>query len=233
MMDKEKYDFIFIPTQLCSSIHGRRYGLTINTGSLQEMPVRTREYFMDFISKKIKTDYFYNFNYFINASAVLKECSGINSEIEFSNICPVLDPWWNVLDFKFNPSHLTVDSKGRNWLEVLVERIKINDRDIGKIQKYAADAVCEGENYPVMSDKWLKNLWHAICLDSRPEYIKKMINGIELFTKGWHRPNHMFSGRFGAPAKPDALWESREVLFSKIDEVNYYKNLLLKKEIEV
>jgi hypothetical protein len=230
VIDKEKYDFIFIPAQLCPSLYGRKYELVINTGSLQEMPIKTTEYLLDMINNRIESDFFYSFNYFINARSVLREWSGADPDLEFSNMCPELDSWWNVLGFRFNPSHLTVDSKGRNWLELLVERIKVEDRDSINAQSYAANLMNEGENHPVMSDKWLECLWRAIRMDDRPEYVRKMINGLELFTKGWHRSNHMFSGQFGAPAGPDASWEYREELFSKIDEVNYYNELMLEKK---
>jgi putative sugar O-methyltransferase len=228
VLEKEEYDFIFVPAQLCPSLYGRKYELVINTGSLQEMPIRTTEYLLNIINNRIEADFFYSFNYFINARSVLREWSGADPDIEFSNMCPQLDPWWNVLSFRFNPLHLTVDSKGRNWLELLVERIKREERNSINIQNRATSLMNESEKYPVMSDKWLEHLWQAIRMDSSPEYIRKMINGLELFTKGWHRPNHMFSGKFGAPAGPDASWEYREALFSRIDEVNYYNSLMVK-----
>lgn len=65
------------------------------------------------------------------------------------------------LIFDSTPPHLTVDSKGRNWLELLVERRKVDDRDSRKVHSFAANLVHEGDQHPVMSDKWLECHWRG------------------------------------------------------------------------
>ncbi|MBF0622487.1 MAG: putative sugar O-methyltransferase [Magnetococcales bacterium] len=218
-------DFILLPAQLSPFLQGKQFDLAINTGSLQEMPRRTVDYFMDLVQNQTDTSFFYSFNYFLNARSVLREWSEADRNQEANNICPIMKPNWKPVHFQFNTPHLTVDCTGRNWLELLMKKEDVADSAEVLISK--AHAACEeADQYPVFSDEWLKLLWTSIHLKPTSKAIHKLLGGIELFTLGWNRTNHMFSGQFGAPSNPKASLSERRQLFESIEEVRYYRSLL-------
>lgn len=194
----EDPDFLLLTAQNYNDLAGSRFDLVINTGSLQEMPESTIDAYFDLLENKLDVRFFYSFNYFLNSRRSLTEWAQADSQQEIANVCPKLDPWWRVLIFKLNPSNLTVDCRGRNWLEVLVERVPQSTRDRSESEKRAAELYSKTFSLPVLSDAWLESLWAAIWLHPNPPYIERMIAGLDLFVKGWHTSNNMHSGIYGS-----------------------------------
>ncbi|MBF0144306.1 MAG: putative sugar O-methyltransferase [Magnetococcales bacterium] len=280
-------DFVLIPAQLARAVEGNAFDLTINTGSLQEMPARTVAYFMDLIRQRTDSAYFYSFNYFINARSLLREWSEADQKEESANICPLMDDRWEPLRFHLNPGHLTVDCQGRNWLELLARKLPrpagapprtggvhgtANPREKGpgvaapgvegpgvedpgmegpgvedpgvedpgvenapaqeQARQAALHLVREADTFPVFSDPWLERLWRSVWLRPTNDALDRLLGGIELFTLGWSRPNHMFSGRFGSPADETADLATRQRFFEAIEEVRFYRGLLADLEKE-
>ncbi len=222
----EDPDFLLVPAQLCNELEGSQFDLLINTGSLQEMPESTVDTYFDLLENKLDIRYFYSFNYFLNSRRSLTEWAQADTKQEASNICPKLDPWWRVLTFKLNPSNLTVDCRGRNWLELLVERKPQSTRDDSERIKHAAELYSKTHSLPILSDAWLASLWAAIWSDPDPRYIERMIAGLDLFIKGWHNSNNMYSGVYGSPLSPSSTMEERVDLGQYMEELVFYHRYL-------
>jgi putative sugar O-methyltransferase len=179
-IDLEKYDFVLIPIPFYQSLTYEEFDIVINTASLQEMPDITVKFWMDFIQKFIQVKMFYSFNYFLNNKKIHPETSKEESNL----ICPILDPFWKVNYFKINPEVITIDLCARNWLEVYVERIKFKDRNPEKIKESAGDLFQSARLHPKGSNDWFQNIWMAIWIDSRGEFLKEMVDGINKFKLG-------------------------------------------------
>ncbi|MGN7613778.1 putative sugar O-methyltransferase [Magnetococcales bacterium HHB-1] len=220
---KKSLDFILVPAQRSLILKNRHYDLAINTGSLQEMPKSSSHFFIDLITKKIDCDYFYSFNYFINARDHLPECESFYLP-HTHEIIPQLDGSWKPLRFHLNPPHLTTDCRGRNWLELLAVKQKKRSKKDSK--RRAKKLTKKAKRHPEMSDPWLSYLWHAIQIYPTRKALKMILNGLKQFTLKKNPKNHLFSGQFGAPSTPEANLEQRQILFERIEEVRYYRSLL-------
>jgi putative sugar O-methyltransferase len=184
------YDFLLVPAQMHATLLGEEFDLVINTGSLQEMPTAAVEFWADFTQNTIQTDLFYSFNYFLVNKKSFLESTGQN----FNRICPVLDPWWEVLHFLINPEILTVDTPGRNWLEVGVKRLSPGSPDSAR--RRAKHLFETAGTFPVSSNWWFSAAWMAVWCDPQEKHIRELIEGIKIFRD--HRnsglPRNVFAG---------------------------------------
>lgn len=174
-----QFDFVLIPVQMYKVLENEKFDIAINTGSLQEMPDITVNFWMNFIQNFIHIKLFYSFNYFLNNKKKFSETSHEESNL----ICPVLDPFWRVRYFKINPEVITVDADGRNWLEVCLERIPPEERNYNLVE-YANDLFQKSRLYPRGSNYWFQNIWMAIWCAPNEKFINEIIEGIELFKRG-------------------------------------------------
>jgi len=160
----ETADFFLVPVQLVFCLKERLYDIVVNSGSLQEMPDQTVDFWMDFIeTNPIKN--FYSLNYFAN------QIEGTIAAPEASNyICPKLDPYWHILHWEQNPPLMSIDTD-KNWLELCLRREpEINRNPLEKpiyAQLLYQDSFSEGR----ASTRWLSTLWKASWLYPMPEVL--------------------------------------------------------------
>ncbi len=182
-MDKvglSNYDFILVPVQLCETLRNCSFDIVINTGSLQEMPNKVVMFWMNFIQNTIQADLFYSWNYFLNNKKLFPE----TSREEANQICPILDPYWELEYFRINPEVSTIDCNSRNWLEVCVKRIPMERRKLMDLIKSGESLFEQSKSYPYGTNYWFADLWMAIWRNPKPEYLMAMLNGMDDFLKG-------------------------------------------------
>src|SRR3972149_3452914 len=183
----DEYDFVFVPVQFCHTIAQENFDLVINTGSLQEMTGKAVKFWMNFIQEVINVKMFYSWNYFLVNKQIYCETSYDDSNL----ICPVLDSFWRVKYFRINPDITTVDASGRNWLEVCVERIPAEERDLKKVKEYAENLFRSAKLHPNGSNDWFQYMWMAIWYSPKKEFLLEMIDGISKFQVGLGAKNNL------------------------------------------
>lgn len=178
--DLSDHDFILVPVQLCETLKNLYFDIVINTGSLQEMPNKAVKYWMNFIQNTIQTDLFYSWNYFLNNKKLFPE----TSREEANQICPILDPYWELKYFRINPEISTIDCDSRNWLEVCVRRIPMDQRKAMDVIKSGEALFKQAMSFPDGTSCRFAYLWMAIWRNAKPEYLTAMLNVIDGFLKG-------------------------------------------------
>lgn len=173
------YDFIFVPAQLSPLLAGQSFDLTLNTGSLQEMAEPTANYWMDLIQNRIRTDFFYSWNYFLNDRTTLPEVKDTPSFI-----CPQLDRHWEITYFRINDPVITIDCAQRNWLEVCVRRLQPSDPRYTDSAAYANQLLEAANTFQTGTNYWLANVWMAAWVSPSPQIIEGMLHGIAGFSSG-------------------------------------------------
>ncbi|NQW22651.1 MAG: putative sugar O-methyltransferase [SAR202 cluster bacterium] len=174
----EQFDFILVPVQMTHLLADQGFDIAINTGSLQEMTGDAVAFWMHFIEHQIQVKAFYSCNYFLKLQ--WGETGGAGSNL----MCPVLDPFWRVRYFRINPEVVTVDAGSRNFLELYVERIPVEERGTDTLQVDASVMLAQAKRQPKRSDGWFENLWMAIWRFPTQESISEMLDGIRLFRLG-------------------------------------------------
>ena len=232
-VDVSAYDFLLVPVQLSHVLTGAAFDLAINTGSLQEMPMAAVMHWMRFLQETIKPSFFYSFNYFLNNKKAYLESIG-----DYNEICPVLDPWWAVLYFEINPEVITVDARGRNWLEVCLERLPAGTK--AAAQERARRLSTEASALPKGSNEWWARAWMAVWCDSRPDYVRTLIDAIQWF-KGQSEPGLPRNRFLGSSLPLFALVKNRikrsffprrtiQEDLNEFSELDYYGALLPRKD---
>ncbi len=156
--DYRKYDFLLVPVQLSESLKNLPYDVAVNTGSLQEMPDNTVEYWMNLIQSD-SIGSFYSLNYFLNPLKMYL------SDAEVSNfICPKLDPYWRIIHWETDPQTITIDTDKR-WLEICCRRVPAKIRNPIENKIAARLFVIDSQGYGRGSIQWLMSLWKANWLD--------------------------------------------------------------------
>jgi hypothetical protein len=183
-------NFVLVPPQFMHRLVGLDIDLVVNTGSMQEMPQETVDFFMNFIQNLASARYFYSFNYFICAKQNFSETSGHDDPSQSNFICPKLDRNWEILFSRLNPWGITIDCAGRNWLEILVKR---RARKGDNVRRAHAQFL-RSQSFPTMSDDWLRSSLDALFADPTPDHVRNMIDGIESFVMNKIAiPNNMFN----------------------------------------
>jgi putative sugar O-methyltransferase len=155
-------DFLLVPVQLSATLLNKPFDVAINTGSLQEMPDCTVDYWMDFIQTDA-IDAFYSLNYFLNPLAMQI------SNAEVSNfLCPKLDPYWRILRWETNPPVISIDTDKR-WLEILCKRDPLKIRNPLEKKVAAKLFYIDSQGYGRGSMQWLMSLWKSAWLDPQIE----------------------------------------------------------------
>ncbi len=150
-------DFLLVPVQLSGHLKDYEYDVAINTGSLQEMPDCTVDYWMNFIqSDLIKS--FYSLNYFLNQIDM-----GVHNEEASNFLCPKLDPYWRVTHYSFDPPTITVNTD-KHWLELACVREPINIRNPNEKLILAKLRLIDSTGYGRGSIQWLMALVEATQL---------------------------------------------------------------------
>ncbi len=187
-LDADQFDFVLVPVQYYRALKGEEYDLCINTASLQEMPDATVDFWADFIQRVIDAKMLYSFNYFLNDKKQYLETSSVQANL----ICPKLDPFWKLRYFKINPKVLTVDLSERNWLEVCVERLPLQIRDVNNSRSYAADLFKMAGFHPRGSNEWFGYMWMSMWCAPELEGLKnEMLKGIAVFESGLGASNNL------------------------------------------
>jgi len=235
----DKTDFVFVPPQFLSCLAGLDVDVVVNTGSMQEMPQETVDFFMNYIQSLMKVRYFYSHNYFISAKQEYVETSGGVGAPPGNLICPKLDAEWEITFSRLDPWGLVIDCAGRNWLEILVRRLdETTDHKIRASEHFRAS-----ENFPAMSAEWLQHSLAAVFFYPRRAYIENIISGIEFFFfNETEVPNNMFNlDGFGIsyrskyePSKDTYIFNKRAIpsdeekrrMFESLGEVRYFRQIL-------
>jgi len=173
----EPFDFILVPVQRSPLLVGQSYDLAINTGSFQEMDTDSLTYWMNFLEQQVQVKEFYSCNYFMTLSH--PENTGAANLL-----CPILDSFWKVRYFKINPDVITVDSTGRNWLEIRLERIPAEKRDFDSLENIALSLLEKSRRQPKGSNDWFENIWMSIWCYPNRDSVSEMLHGIQTFKLG-------------------------------------------------
>jgi putative sugar O-methyltransferase len=162
--DEKEYDFIFIPIHLSNTIMNKSFDVAVNTASLQEMPDRTVDYWMNFIQND-NISAFYSVNYFLNSIKTYEP------DPENSNfLCPKLDPYWTIVNWQIEPPALTIDTV-RRWLEISCKREPLKIRNNIDKKVAAKLFLLDSQSYGRGSIQWLMSLWKAAWLDPQVEIL--------------------------------------------------------------
>ncbi len=187
-IDPDEFDFVLIPVQFCRAVKDGKYDICINSGSLQEMTDIAVNFWMNFIQTLIQVKIFYSFNYFLNNKRKYAETSYNEGNL----ICPKLDPFWKLKYFKINPEAVTIDASGRNWLEICVERVPAEKRDIRTAGENANALFQRSKLHPRGSNEWFQYVWMAIWYDRDNKGLKtEMLKGIRNFKLGLGAKNNL------------------------------------------
>lgn len=173
------FDFVLIPIQMYEILNKEHFDIVINTGSLQEMPPITVNFWMKFIQDIIIIERFYSFNYYLNNKYLFLETSNEEANL----ICPILDPYWTVDFFEINPKIATVDACERNWLEICLKRIPLEYRNFDVVDN-AEVYFQQATLYPKGSTYWFENIYMAIWAHPKGDFYNEMADGIEKFKRG-------------------------------------------------
>ncbi|MFQ5452754.1 MAG: putative sugar O-methyltransferase, partial [Candidatus Zixiibacteriota bacterium] len=96
------FDFVFVPTMFAEKILNIKYHLFINTASMGEMNNKIIRYWMGYVQNKLKVDYLFTFNRYLNSILVDGSMDWRLNE----NECSVhYDSNWDILNWELEPSY--------------------------------------------------------------------------------------------------------------------------------
>jgi len=195
-------EIVLLPLQHLDLIIGQEFDLTINTGSLQEMPSRSASFIMYFVQEKIKTEYFYSMNYIFENRNILPETIQ-ESQGEVNNVAPILDKFWDVSFFQINPPQFLSNSR-RNWLEVLLRRT-----DRPATFRNPADG-------HFASQGWFEVIWLELWKNPSAELIDRYIEAISA----------LFADQATVKLNPRRIGSSGKAMdIDEIGEVIYWRKI--------
>jgi putative sugar O-methyltransferase len=158
----QQCDFLLVPVQASAHLKNYQFDVAINTGSLQEMPDVTVDYWMDFVQSDL-IDSFYSLNYFLNQ---------IDMNIhhaEVSNfLCPKLDSYWRVVHWVFDPPTITINTD-KHWLGIACVREAKKIRNPAEKKALAKLYLMDSAGFGRGSMQWLMTLQNAHRLDASVE----------------------------------------------------------------
>ncbi len=154
--------------------------LAVNTASLQEMSGRAAGYYTHLIEQRMKVRRFYSVNYFIDEKGIFPELE-LDAGQAPSLFAPDLDRDWSYRHFDINPLPIFLDAANRNWLEMVAERTPRTDaRAAEDAARHYRDALALAAG----SVDWFREIWSAVRIDPRPEYVEEARMGLEHFMYG-------------------------------------------------
>jgi hypothetical protein len=194
-------DFVLVPSQLASAVHGCAFDIALNTGSLQEMTQSSVDYWMDLLQNHVDTDFFYSCNYFLMNKRMFDE----TRDLAINQMCPVLDDFWDTRYFAINPPTVTVDAPERNWLEVCVRRADPEARRAIDQRQAARRLLDNAQHFEPGSTFWFADMWSALWHAADPDIVLAMLDGIGRFADGRGAPNNV-AGEPGQAAHEMGEW---------------------------
>jgi putative sugar O-methyltransferase len=143
------FDYVFIPTKFAEGILGNNFDIFINTASLGEMKNSVIRYWMDFVQNKLKVEYLFTLNRYLNT---IKTDGSMEWRLD-ENECSVLyDSNWDMLNWELEPSFTRcpyVDTIIARYLEIAARRIPAVSPE--ERQKKAQQLISE-----VMDEDWVR-----------------------------------------------------------------------------
>ena len=172
----DRFDFVFIPSDLYEFIPKWEIDLVINTHSLGEMRQEAVLTYMDLIQTRLNVKYFYSLNRYLHESTVVDNNRATCSV--------VLDCFWKVRLWNFIPTFVAINrdpSDPIHTLELLVERVPENERSKEYVMRQSMELLTEANRIKnIKSHRWHRLMWESVylypCRDNVEPYYKFLVN---------------------------------------------------------
>jgi len=153
-LQNASYDFVFVPTKFADIFLNSKFDLFLNTASLGEMKNSIIRHWMDFIQQKVKVNYLFTLNRFLNTI----HSSGTHTWRLEENECSVsYDSDWEIIHWELEPSYTRspyLDTIIARYVEICAHRPPSHSTlqtDVSKKERSTA------LTYQVLEEDWAIN----------------------------------------------------------------------------
>lgn len=160
-------DFVFVPVAYAEGLVGKPFDLFLNTASMGEMRNETVHYWMNFVQNKLKPQYLFTLNRFLNTLG-----PGLAWRKHENECQQHFDTGWQILKWEIEPEYLRcpyVDTLVSRYVEIIAAR----ERD--SIQSKLSPATLAAVR---MEDWWrLRHEGHVMGMRDNPICVDGTMDG--------------------------------------------------------
>lgn len=228
--NRYEWDFIFCPVGMESVLQGDHFDIFVNTASLGELSNGLIEYWMDFVQNRLKVDYLYTVNRFLNTvrrEDIYDPKTYSGKRLNENKASVLFDDKWDILHWELDPAMCRCpfeDSRIARYVEIIAKRqftkvayahdleyLKAQDWWRFRNDDYIGSNLSNQLNHDLTPAGPLYKLWDEIRLSPTQEAIRMML----IYLRFIGKPGLAFEEEFFYHDLYKKLYEDKEAFFHK------------------